>query len=151
MLAAGAVPVFAAQALVMLLDEFHFHRRRGLPRWERIGHPLDTLSVLGCYGVALTAVPSSTTVGAYVAIAVFSTLFVTKDEWIHAALCSATEHWLHALLFALHPAVLALVGILWFEGGHRSLLGVQAFATLAFGVYQLAYWNFAWKQPSFER
>ena len=32
-----------------------------------------------------------------------STLFVTKDEAVHARLCSAGEHWLHAILFVAAP------------------------------------------------
>jgi hypothetical protein len=28
--------------LAILLDQFYFHFARGLPRWERLGHPLDT-------------------------------------------------------------------------------------------------------------
>ncbi len=43
-----AVP-FALQGLAILVDEFYFHRRRGLPIWERWGHPLDTLSLLICW------------------------------------------------------------------------------------------------------
>ncbi len=46
------------QGLAMFVDEFVFHRRRGLPRWERLGHPLDTLMVALCYGW-LVAVPPS--------------------------------------------------------------------------------------------
>ncbi len=37
---------FLIQTLVIGLDEFHFHLKRGLPKWERIGHPIDTLSVV---------------------------------------------------------------------------------------------------------
>jgi hypothetical protein len=36
---------FALQMCCMAVDEVHFHRQRGLPRWERLGHPLDTLTV----------------------------------------------------------------------------------------------------------
>jgi hypothetical protein len=49
------IPV-ALQMLCMTLDEFYFHWQRELPRWERLGHPLDTLTVLGCY-VWLLIVP----------------------------------------------------------------------------------------------
>src|ERR1019366_3333568 len=35
------------------------HQRRGLPRWERLGHPLDTLSVAGCYGWLVATGPGS--------------------------------------------------------------------------------------------
>ena len=39
---------FILQALLIFFDEGVFHLKRGLPKWERIGHPVDTLSVLAC-------------------------------------------------------------------------------------------------------
>src|SRR5690606_8631765 len=91
-----ALSVMGLQGTLMLVDEFLFHRRRGLPRWERIGHPLDTLTVL--IPVALTTVfpPTAAFTGAFLAMALFSCLFVTKDEWIHARHCAPGEQWLHA-------------------------------------------------------
>jgi len=145
------VAVFGTQAALMMVDELHFHRRRRLPRWERIGHPLDTATVLVCYGTALTLAPGPGALRFYLAAAIGSCLFVTKDEFVHAKLCDPAEHWLHAVLFLLHPVVLTLVALLWTEGGHGPLLAVQGMVTLAFGLYQTVYWNRPWKQPSFER
>jgi hypothetical protein len=145
------IGVFGVQAALMVVDEFYFHHRRRLPRWERIGHPLDTLSVLACYAMALAFSPSDGAVGCYAALAVFSCLFVTKDEFVHAKLCDPAEHWLHAVLFLMHPVVLTLAAFLWVSGGHRALLAFQGLLTLTFGVYQTVYWNRPWKQPSFER
>jgi len=34
----------AVQGLAILVDEFYFHLARGLPRWERIGHPAQILT-----------------------------------------------------------------------------------------------------------
>ena len=62
-----SVPL-ALQALAMLVDELHFHRQRGLPRWERLGHPLDTLSVLACYALTLVAAPSDENLALYAAL-----------------------------------------------------------------------------------
>jgi hypothetical protein len=146
-----AIGVFGAEAALMVVDEFYFHRRRGLPRWERIGHPLDTTSVLACYAMALAFSPSHRAIGCYAALAIFSCLLVTKDEFVHAKLCRPAEHWVHAVLFVLHPVVLSLAAFLWIQNGHRALLAFQALLTLAFGVYQTVYWNRPWKQPSFER
>jgi 2-polyprenyl-6-hydroxyphenyl methylase / 3-demethylubiquinone-9 3-methyltransferase len=126
----------ALQAVAMAVDEGWFHRRRGLPRWERIGHPLDTLTIALCLGWLLIAGPDAV----YVALAVGSTLFVTKDEWVHARHCSPGEQWLHAVLFALHPVVLAMFALLWWQGA-TTILAVQLALVLAFGVYQVVYWN----------
>ncbi len=143
--------VFGTQAAFMLVDELYFHRRRRLPRWERIGHPLDTLTVLLCYALSLLHAPSGAAQSWLRGPGVFSCIFVTKDELVHAKYCDPVEHWLHAVLFVLHPVVLTLVGLLWVRGGHRALLALQASGTLAFFIYQTAYWNLSWKQPSLDR
>jgi hypothetical protein len=60
----------------MAVDEFYFHRRRGLPRWERLGHPLDTLTALACFVWLLSAAPSASSLSVYTGLSVFSCLFV---------------------------------------------------------------------------
>ena len=131
----AAVPI-ALQALAMLVDEFYFHRRRDLPRWERIGHPLDTLTIVACL-VWLLAGGGLT---GYVVLAIASTLFVTKDEAVHTKHSSAGEHWLHAVLFALHPIVLAAFAYLAWRG-ESTALKIQLAVTLGFFGYQVIYWN----------
>lgn len=144
--------IFLLHALLMMTDEFWFHWRRNLPKWERWGHPLDTFSVTVCYALALS-LPS--TVGnflLYFVFALFSTLLITKDEWVHAQLCSGGEMWIHALLFALHPILLFMAGIFLmrdrfnFNVEHfRFWLQVQCMAAILFLFYQIIYWNGPWK------
>lgn len=140
MLGLVIVPL-ALQGAAMLIDEGVFHRRRGLPRWERIGHPLDTLTLAVCLAWLVAVPPGRSALAVYIALAAFSSLFVTKDEPVHARLCDGGEQWLHALLFVLHPIVLAMLGLLWWTGGHPALLAVQLGLTLGFGIYQTVYWN----------
>jgi len=135
MLTACLVPI-GLQAVAMLADEGWFHRRRALPRWERIGHPLDTLTIAICLGWLL----AGGSLGVYIGLAIVSTLFVTKDEGVHAKLCGAGEQWLHAVLFALHPVVLAAFGYLAWSG-QRGLLVGQLVVTTTFMAYQVLYWN----------
>jgi hypothetical protein len=144
---------FILQMLCMAADEFWFHRRRGLPRWERLGHPLDTLTVAACLVWVLCTRPTSRTVVAFVFLAIFSCLFVTKDEPVHRRYCSAGEQWLHAVLFMLHPVVLASAAVLWpgpaagtvqSSGFQRSFLELSLTLMLSFGAYQLVYWNLLW-------
>ncbi len=137
---------FLVQGGAMLLDEFWFHRRRGLGRWERLGHPLDTLTVLICYVIVLWVPYSPTAMAWYAGCAVFSMLFVTKDEFVHARACSAAEHWLHALLFLLHPVTLAAAALIWMDvpqgaGAWRGVFVGTFVIVAAFGCYQLLYWN----------
>ncbi|HEX4446698.1 MAG TPA: hypothetical protein VH044_08180 [Polyangiaceae bacterium] len=144
------------QMLAMLFDEGVFHRKRGLPRWERLGHPLDTLTVAACYAWLVANRPGRHALAMYVGLAGFSCLFITKDEFVHARYCEAGEGWLHAVLFVLHPIVFLAFGVLWYsrEAGPGSgqlgafILRAQLVATLAFCVYQVLYWSVPWKKLS---
>ncbi len=143
---AALVPI-VIQGLAMVVDEGWFHRNRELPRWERIGHPLDTLSIALCLGwLVLVRRGEPVALPVYVGLAIASTLFVTKDEAVHAKLCTAGEHWLHAILFVLHPIVLAAFAVLWWNGHHTVLAG-QLALVLAFMGYQIVRWNVIGRRP----
>ncbi len=153
---------FALQALAIALDEGVFHVRRGLPKWERIGHPLDTLSVLVCMGYVLFVPFSGKALALYIVLAAFSSILVTKDEFVHKEHCPASENWLHAVLFILHPITLTCAGFIWpvVQGMEvtpwiarwlsepeslRFFLQVQFAAMTVFLVYQIVFWNVIWK------
>jgi hypothetical protein len=158
---------FVIHSLGMLADEGWYHRRRGLPAWERWGHPLDTLTVLACYVLVFVLPATPGGAAAFAAAALFSSLFVTKDEWIHAKHCTGGEMWLHAFLFVLHPVLLGLAGAWRFapallsgpgsaglpaaavqDPGHAffgTFLAGQSLLTALFLGYQLLYWNGPWK------
>lgn len=155
---------FAVQALCILFDEYYFHIKRGLPLWERIGHPIDTLSVIACLVFVVTVPYSAPALKWYIGLSVLSCLMVTKDEWVHKHHCPATEQWLHALLFVNHPIVLTGVGLIWCAESaagpswlqswmssspslHSMLLGQLVFIILFF-LYQVIYWNFIWKEKT---
>jgi hypothetical protein len=157
----GVLP-FALQALGMVFDEGYFHIRRGLPLWERIGHPIDTLSVLVCMGFALFAPFSMTSLAIYIGLACFSCILVTKDEFVHKEHCPATENWLHAILFTLHPITLSCAGFMWpvVQGVEvtpwiaswldepdalRLFLQMQFGTMTLFLFYQILFWNLLWK------
>lgn len=140
----AALPL-GLQAFAMLVDELYFHRQRGLPRWERLGHPVDTLSVLACYAIALSLRPTEAHAVVYMVAAGFSCLLITKDELVHAQRCSPLELWLHSVLFVLHPIVLGIGGLLWLRQ-ERAMLWLSATVTAAFAAYQLVYWNVPWKK-----
>ena len=134
-----------AQAIAMAIDEGYFHRRRGLPRWERLGHPVDTATVALAYAWLALAPPTPAHAAVFAAIALASCLVVTKDEWIHARVCAPGEHWLHAVLFVLHPIAFAGVAVLWWRGLPWPARAQVALA-LAFATYQLVYWSPRWKR-----
>lgn len=160
----GVLP-FALQALGMVFDEGYFHIRRGLPLWERIGHPIDTASVLACMGFILFVPFSKTALIIYIALASFSSILVTKDEFVHKEHCPAAENWLHAVLFTLHPITLASAGFMWpvVQGVEvtpwiarwldqpdslRLFLQMQFGTMTLFLFYQIIFWNVLWKNKS---
>lgn len=157
-----AIFPFVLQTLGMIFDEGYFHVRRGLPKWERIGHPIDTCSVLICMGFILFVPFSKSTLIGYIALASFSSILVTKDEFVHKEHCPATESWLHAILFTLHPITLACAGFMWpvvqgvevtpwiqnWLDDPKSLylfLQIQFWMMAGFTVYQIIFWNMIWK------
>ena len=135
----SALP-FLVHALLMGIDEW-IHHKRGLKKWERLGHPLDTLTVLVCVLFVFNAPFSETNEIIYGCLALFSTLFVTKDEWVHAKECHAFEQWLHALLFILHPVLLFLIYRFWSQESFPDWFKPMPYGIAAFGLYQLIFWN----------
>ena len=138
-----AIPVL--QAALMFFDEGYYHRTRGLPDWERWGHPLDTLSVLACLAIVYFLPITVTNVWLYSGLAAFSCLWVTKDESIHARHCLPGEMHIHALLFILHP-LLFWAGYQFWKVKEDAffILTVQLAATVALLIWQIFYWNFGY-------
>jgi hypothetical protein len=132
---------FIFQGICMLVDEFYFHEKRGLGVWERRGHPLDTMTVLACFTYLVF---SQVNPQVFMGLAVFSCLFITKDEFVHKELCPAPEQWLHAVLFILHPILFLSAYWLWLEGD-LSFLKLQMGIVSAFLFYQLFRWSIPWR------
>ena len=146
---------FIIQAIVIVLDEYIFHIKRGLPKWERIGHPVDTLSVIGCFALVLFVPYEPSLIKYYAITAVFSCLLITKDEFVHKHHCPAAEQWMHAILFVNHSILLTVMGLMWPKIHGQEIfdwlpsaevlvpfLWVQAIFASLFFLYQVIYWNF---------
>jgi hypothetical protein len=133
------------QSLFILVDEFYFHIKRGLPLWERIGHPLDTLSFLFCFAFTLLTAPTPNHIQIFLGLSVFSCLFVTKDEFVHAHNCGSGEHWVHSVLFILHPASLVTAYRFWVTGEYKIVILMQTIMIGLFLLWQIFYWQSARK------
>ncbi|MBS3904322.1 MAG: hypothetical protein KGZ39_03245 [Simkania sp.] len=135
---------FLIQMPLILFDEWFFHRKRGLPKWEKIGHPLDTLSVVLCLSIPSLFPYSPAFLNLYIILSVISCLMVTKDEWVHKHHCPAAEHWIHAMLFLNHPILLTAAGFLWISSLSwvTHFLQIQWLLAIFFMFYQTIYWNF---------
>ena len=129
------------QAIAMFFDELYFHRKRGLPLWEQIGHPLDTLSVIFCYSFLVFQVPSELNTKIYIGLCAFSCFFITKDEFVHTEKCEAAENWLHAVLFVLHPITFLAAGIIWEKNLNSFFLKTQFVVLVVVMLYQIIYWR----------
>lgn len=153
---------FCLQAVAIMIDEVYFHWKRGLPKWERIGHPIDTLSLLVCMFFVVFVPFSASALNVYCVLAVISCLMVTKDEFVHKHHCPASENWLHALLFLLHPITLTMAGLIWpisqgvevpvwlsawldAPAALLFFLYMQTAVMFLFFLYQVIFWNFVWK------
>ena len=146
---------FGLQGLAMGFDEFRCHHRRVVPRWEWLGHALDTTVFLVCLVCPLVLAPTLPNLRLFGLLAVISCGLITKDEFIHQRLCSGGEHWLHAVLFILHPIVLFATGFLWVSIGPGALsrspmrglplaawmLMLQVLLVSGFLVFQVFYWS----------
>jgi hypothetical protein len=137
--------LWASQGIVMMVDEFKYHRQRRLGLWERVGHPIDTFFFL----LPFLYVQVYTNDALFWAMCVFSSLIITKDEFIHSKECEGAEQWLHSMLFILHP--LALVG-LWFawKNEYKQIILLQSVIILLFMIYQIIYWNLINRRRSHE-
>ena len=137
------------QSLAMGFDELWYHHRRTVPRGEWRGHVLDTTVFLSCLALPLLAAPTPAHLAWFGLLAAGSCVLITKDEFVRHLPCPGGEHWLHALLFLLHPLVLIATVFLWAGPGTvlpglvsppaamaRDLLWVQAALVAAFLVFQ---------------
>ena len=154
---------FFLQSIAILFDEMYFHWKRGLPKWERIGHPLDTLGQLICVGTLLFIPYHEYSIKIFIGLSVLSCLLITKDEFIHKEEAPWEENWLHAVLFILHPLALltaltiylrihdpevlpqAIVHFLNDTKTLQILLYGYFYSIMLFFIYQAVYWNFIWK------
>lgn len=130
------VSLWVFQGILMFFDEFKFHHKRGLSRWERVGHPVDSLFFLIPFLYTLLY----SNVYIFIGLSLFSSLLITKDEFIHAKSCEPAEQWLHSVLFVIHP--IALYG-LWYawQNGFTQIIQIQSFIICLFMMYQIFYWN----------
>ena len=129
----------------MTIDEY-IHHQRGLGMWERLGHPVDTLTVFVALSYVALNPYTSETLTVYLMLSGFSCLVITKDEFVHTKECGAFENWLHALLFILHPVIFLSAGLLWRDEPENQFLDYWAIMVGVFMLYQILRWSIPWKE-----
>lgn len=128
------------QGMLLVYDDLVLHQRRGLPRWERIGHPIDAFCFSLPIGLAAWK-GSETSSTLYGGLSLLSCVIILKDEWIHVGRINALEATLHAALFVLHPVTLYLAWELAKTGQTFGLL-LAWMALVGVVVFQIIHWNF---------
>ena len=134
------------QGFLIAVDEFIFHRRRGLPKWEKWGHPLDTLTFILPLSLAVFFSFKPELTVTFLCLSVFSSLFVTKDEFLHARICEPGEHWLHSLLFVVHPVSFFSIFWLWKTHQHMLFVRLHLGLVVVFLIYQILSGSGLWAQ-----
>jgi hypothetical protein len=134
---------FLVQGLLMTVDEFYCHKRRQLRRWERVGHPIDTITFIVCLLFLIFMPATRINLWIYGVLSLISCLMISKDEWEHKELCTGLENWLHSLLFMIHPVVLIWIGFLWWTETPEFAVVADFCVMLSLGFlfYQSFYWN----------
>ena len=146
---------FLLQGLAITFDEFYFHHKRGLGWWERLGHPMDTFALLICYSFIQNSGPSSQNILIFIYLSIFSSLLITKDEFVHNIECGPMEQWLHSILFIIHPITLIVLGLLWtnslvvpleYNNFLNGFIKGQFIFMSLFLLYQILYWSIPWEK-----
>ena len=131
------VGFWMTQGILMFFDEFKFHHDRGLGKWERIGHPVDSLFFL----IPFVYTQLFSNIYIFIGLSLFSCLLITKDEFVHAEECMPTEQWLHSVLFVTHPIALYGLWVAW-QNNFNMIIQIQSVIIFLFMLYQIIYWNF---------
>jgi len=129
--------IWISQGILMFFDEFIYHHKRGLGKWERIGHPVDTIFFLAPF----LYTQFYHNVNTFIGLCILSCLIVTKDEFVHSEECDAKEQWLHSLLFVIHPLAFGGLWLAW-QNSLNELIQIQLGLISLFLFYQVIYWNY---------
>lgn len=128
------------QGILLLYDDVVLHRRRGLPRWERAGHPIDAFFFSLPIAIAAFGGPTTPS-GVYWTLSFLSCIIILKDEWVHVGRIGALEATIHAALFVIHPVTLVAAWRLAQTGETLGLV-LAWIALLGVVSFQTIYWNF---------
>lgn len=129
--------IWVSQGILMFFDEFKYHHKRGLKKWERVGHPIDSFFFLIPFVYTLYF----SNIYIFLVLSLVSCLIVTKDEFVHAKECDAPEQWLHSVLFIIHPIAFIGLWLAW-QNGFSQIIKFQSLIIFLFMLYQIIYWNF---------
>lgn len=133
--------------ILFRIDEFKFHRKRGVQKVELINALFDGFLFLSSLAIALFADFSYWWEKLYIALSIVSCLSIAKNEFFYKGL-EFGERFTHSLLYVLHPVILFAYYDGWkvnYFNKHYYVWLVQLlYVFLGFQAiaYQIIYWNY---------
>jgi hypothetical protein len=133
--------------ILFRVDEFMFHRKRGLKKVELINEVFDGVLFIGALAIPLFAGFSYWWEKFYIALCIVSCLSIAKNEFFHKGL-EFGERFTHSLLYVLHPVILFAYYEGWkvnyFDKHYYVWLVQMLYVFLGFQAiaYQIIYWNY---------
>lgn len=141
--------------ILFRVDEYMFHRKRGLQKRELTNSLIDGLIFLITLAVAMFSKHSYWSDKIYIALSIVSCLSIVKNEFFYENLKKG-ERFVHALLYVFHTTILYAFYISWrinyFDSHYyiwltQLLYMILGFQTLA---YSLIYWNYIYDPRKYE-
>lgn len=139
------------QGVLVGVDELFCHRSRGLSLLEARLHIIDTLlAALPLLVILVAGQITSSTMAIYTVVSTLSCLSITKEEGLHQKVCGPWEHWIHSLMFMVHPLVYISLGYQWVNNtANLAPIALTYFIMmLSFTLYQLVYWHSTHKRQA---
>lgn len=133
--------------ILFRIDEFKFHRKRGVQKVELINALFDGFLFLSALAIPLFADFSYWAEKIYIALAIVSCLSISKNEFFYKGL-EFGERVTHSLLYVLHPVILFAYYDGWkvnyFDKHYYVWLVQLLYVFLGFQAvaYQIIYWNY---------
>ncbi|MCB0413398.1 MAG: hypothetical protein KDD50_03635, partial [Bdellovibrionales bacterium] len=101
------------QLILFHLDEYYFHRKRGLSRPEIVSALMDGFFYLLPLAIAIFCSFTIFWQWIYIFLAILSCLSVVKNEWFYPVVMDRNEKLVHAGLYLLHPILLYTFYLSW--------------------------------------
>ena len=129
------------------IDEFKFHRQRGIGKTELTNSLIDGLIFLITLSIAMFSSFNYWSEKIYIALSILSCLSIAKNEFFYGQLCKG-ERFTHSLLYVLHTIILYAYYLSWktnyFDLHYYIWLTQLLYMILGFQAltYSLIYWNY---------
>ena len=144
--------IMSLQVILFHVDEYYFHRKRGLSKYEIASAITDGAFYVLPLIIATFAKFDSIWKTIFIVLAGISCLSIAKNELFYPAL-QVKERIIHSLLYVLHPILLYSFYISWkgnfFDAYPNFWILQLLYVAIGFKtvIYQIIYWNYIHENP----